>query len=77
MVIRRQPITSGSCTLKDKLAIMITFSNFQFLVLKLIQPAILHSIKFGKYERIHQCNIRRLKIYGGMSMDKLHLLYEG
>ena len=52
-------------------------SHLQFIQVKLVRPAIVHCIKFGKYERSHQCNVRRLKVYGGMDLSKLHQLYDG
>lgn len=42
---------------------------FQFLVLKLDQPAIIDSITFGKYEKTHVCNLKKFKVFGGPSED--------
>uniref|UniRef100_A0A8D9A7M5 Muskelin n=1 Tax=Cacopsylla melanoneura TaxID=428564 RepID=A0A8D9A7M5_9HEMI len=43
-------------------------SNFprQYLVLKLDRPAIVKSITFGKFEKMHVCNLKKFKIFGGM-----------
>lgn len=30
-------------------------------------PSIVKTIKFGKFEKIHVCNLKRFKIYGGMT----------
>lgn len=35
----------------------------QYIVLKLKQPAVLTTISFGKYCKIHVCNVRELKVY--------------
>jgi len=34
----------------------------QFLVLKLSQTAIVHSITFGKFEKTHVCNLKKFKV---------------
>ncbi|XP_012935580.1 muskelin isoform X1 [Aplysia californica] len=49
----------------------------QFLVLKLERPAIVESILFGKYEKIHVCNLRKFKVYGGLSEDHMVELLDG
>lgn len=49
----------------------------QFLTLILQRPAIVHKIKFGKYEKNHICNIKKFKILGGLKEDNLQLLLEG
>ena len=46
-------------------------------MLRLARPAIVHAIKFGKYERAHQCNVRKLQVYAGMDLEKMHLVLEG
>lgn len=49
----------------------------QYLVLKLEAPAIVHSITFGKHERPHPCNLKKVQIYGGMDATHVSLLAEG
>lgn len=49
----------------------------QFLTLILQRPAIVHKIKFGKYEKTHVCNLKKFRIFGGMDADRLELLFEG
>lgn len=49
----------------------------QFLVLKLDKPAIVESIMFGKYEKIHVCNMRKFKVFGGLSEDHMVELLDG
>ena len=44
---------------------------FQYLMLKLERPAIMESIKFGKYEKTHVCNLKKFKVYGGLTEDHL------
>ncbi|KAL8596859.1 hypothetical protein ACOMHN_060667 [Nucella lapillus] len=43
----------------------------QFLTLKLERPCIVEKIKFGKYEKTHVCNLKKFKIYGGLTEDHL------
>lgn len=37
----------------------------QYIVLRLKQPALLTTITFGKYCKIHVCNVKELKVYSG------------
>lgn len=47
----------------------------QFLTLKLARPAIVQTIRFGKYEKTHVCNLKLFRIYGGLSDENMiHLL---
>ncbi|KAL4226060.1 Muskelin 1 [Mactra antiquata] len=48
----------------------------QFLILKLEQPAIVDSITFGKYEKTHVCNLKKFKVYGGLTDDHMIELLE-
>ncbi|KAK6176578.1 hypothetical protein SNE40_014836 [Patella caerulea] len=48
----------------------------QYLILKLEKPAIVESITFGKYEKTHVCNLKKFKIYGGLSEDHMIELLE-
>ncbi|KAJ6597980.1 Muskelin, partial [Pseudolycoriella hygida] len=49
----------------------------QFLTLILQRPAIVHKIKFGKYDKSHVCNIKKFKVFGGLKEDNLQLLLQG
>lgn len=49
----------------------------QFLTVKLQKPAIIKSIKFGKYEKTHVCNLKKFKIFGGLEDCHMVLLFEG
>lgn len=57
----------------DQLSRWSSDSNnpLQFLMLKLDRPAILDNIVFGKYEKTHVCNLKKLKVYGGLSEDHM------
>ena len=48
----------------------------QYLTLKLQRPAIVQTIKFGKYEKTHVCNLKMFKIYGGLSDENMIELIE-
>uniref|UniRef100_A0A8C4QDE0 Muskelin N-terminal domain-containing protein n=1 Tax=Eptatretus burgeri TaxID=7764 RepID=A0A8C4QDE0_EPTBU len=43
----------------------------QFLVLKLSHTAVAQSISFGKYEKTHVCNLKKFKVYGGMTEENM------
>ncbi|KAG9345727.1 hypothetical protein JZ751_008871 [Albula glossodonta] len=48
-------------------------SNYppQYLILKMERPAIVQSITFGKYEKTHVCNLKKFKVFGGMSEENM------
>ena len=50
---------------------------YQYLILKLEEPAIVTQISFGKYEKSHVCNIKKLQVWGGLTEDHLLLLLDG
>lgn len=47
------------------------FSFLQYLILKLERPAIVLSITYGKYEKTHVCNLKKFKVFGGMSEENM------
>lgn len=49
----------------------------QFLTLKFEKPSIVHTINFGKYEKTHVCNLKRFKIYGGLTDENMIELLDG
>ncbi|BFZ08913.1 hypothetical protein BsWGS_11952 [Bradybaena similaris] len=49
----------------------------QFLTLKLEKPAIVKSILFGKYEKTHVCNLKKFKVYGGLTEEHMVELLDG
>lgn len=46
-----------------------TNNQLQFLTLKLDKPAVVHTITFGKFHRVHVCNLKEFKVFGGLSED--------
>lgn len=53
---------------------LIRFSplfSLQYLMLKMERPAIVQSITFGKYEKTHVCNLKKFKVFGGMSEENM------
>lgn len=49
----------------------------QFLILRLESPAIVKSIKFGKFDRSHVCNLRRFDVFGSWNENGFIKLYSG
>uniref|UniRef100_A0A3P8ZJ68 Muskelin 1, intracellular mediator containing kelch motifs n=1 Tax=Esox lucius TaxID=8010 RepID=A0A3P8ZJ68_ESOLU len=43
----------------------------KYLMLKMERPAIVQSITFGKYEKTHVCNLKKFKVFGGMSEENM------
>ena len=52
------------------------YDMFQFLVLKLENPSIVHTITFGKFEKMHVCNLKKFKVYGGLTDENMIELLE-
>jgi hypothetical protein len=48
----------------------------QHITLQLSRPAIVTAIVFGKYTKPHACNVRKIKILGGMDIDSTITLHE-
>jgi hypothetical protein len=49
----------------------------QFILLRLDEPAIVHTITFGKYMKSHATNIKEFKVFGGPSPRAMtQLLYD-
>ncbi|KAK4054316.1 hypothetical protein OIO90_003549 [Microbotryomycetes sp. JL221] len=52
----------------------------QYITIKLDKPSIVHRVGFGKYQKVHPCNLFEFTIAGGMSPDPRYmepLLYAG
>ncbi|ORX89838.1 hypothetical protein K493DRAFT_64679 [Basidiobolus meristosporus CBS 931.73] len=50
----------------------------QFITLKLEKLSVVHSITFGKYHKVHVCNLKEFKVFGGMSPNNMiELLHSG
>ncbi|XP_073998988.1 muskelin 1 isoform X2 [Rhodnius prolixus] len=54
-----------------------TNSPPQFLLLKLSKFCIVQTITFGKYEKTHVCNLKKFKVYGGLTEDNMLELLDG
>ncbi|KAJ3076625.1 Muskelin 1, intracellular mediator containing kelch motif [Podochytrium sp. JEL0797] len=53
-------------------------NQLQYITLKLDAVAVVQSITFGKYHKVHVCNMREFKIYGGLTPDNMtELLHAG
>jgi len=46
------------------------------LLLKLAKPAVVRSITFGKYEKMHVCNMKKFVLYGGLIEENMIPLLE-
>ncbi|KAI8614210.1 Muskelin N-terminus-domain-containing protein [Chytriomyces sp. MP71] len=53
-------------------------NQMQFLTLKLDKVAVVQTITFGKYHKVHVCNLKEFKVYGGLSLNNMtELLHSG
>jgi hypothetical protein len=53
-------------------------NQLQFITLKLDKPCIVQFITFGKYHKVHVCNLKEFKVYGGMDPANMsELLHAG
>ncbi|KAI8924913.1 Muskelin N-terminus-domain-containing protein [Entophlyctis helioformis] len=53
-------------------------NQMQYILLKLDHMAIVQTITFGKYHKVHVCNLKEFKVYGGMTPNNmLELLHSG
>lgn len=43
--------------------------TFKFLTLKLEKVSVLALIAFGKYHKVHVCNLKEFKVYCGLTLD--------
>eukprot|EP00761_Pharyngomonas_kirbyi_P001116 gb/GECH01001117.1/.p1 GENE.gb/GECH01001117.1/~~gb/GECH01001117.1/.p1 ORF type:complete len:811 (+),score=134.38 gb/GECH01001117.1/:1-2433(+) len=49
-----------------------------FIILKFKKPALINSIKFGKFHKVHVCNMKEFKVYGGMNKQNMkEILHSG
>lgn len=49
----------------------------QFIILKLTQPAIVETIKFGRCIKAHVSDLKKFQIFGGIDENNLSLLLSG
>ncbi|KAF6032458.1 MKLN1 [Bugula neritina] len=54
-----------------------TTSHSQFLLLKLDEVSILSTITFSKFVRPHVCNLKRFKVYAGLTKNNMTEVYDG
>ncbi|KAL5034044.1 hypothetical protein RTP6_001923 [Batrachochytrium dendrobatidis] len=53
-------------------------NQMQFITLKLNSMAVVKTITFGKYCKVHVCNLKEFKVYGGITPNHmLELLHSG
>ncbi|KAJ2999772.1 Muskelin 1, intracellular mediator containing kelch motif [Globomyces sp. JEL0801] len=53
-------------------------NQMQFITIKLASVAIAQTITFGKYHKVHVCNLKEFKVFGGMDPDHMtELLHSG
>lgn len=49
-----------------------TNNNMQFLTVKLERDAILQHITFGKFNKVHVCNLKEFKVFAGATADHMY-----
>ncbi|KAL1924690.1 uncharacterized protein VTP21DRAFT_4344 [Calcarisporiella thermophila] len=50
----------------------------QFITIKLDKLSIVQNITFGKYHKVHVCNLKEFRVYGGLTPDNMNeLLHSG
>ncbi|KAF9571608.1 hypothetical protein EC968_000347 [Mortierella alpina] len=53
-------------------------NQMQYIMIKLKSMAIAHTITFGKYHKVHVCNLKEFKVYGGLTASSMtELLHTG
>ncbi|KAJ3217804.1 Muskelin 1, intracellular mediator containing kelch motif [Dinochytrium kinnereticum] len=52
--------------------------QMQYITIKLDQVSVVHTITFGKYYKIHVCNMKEFKVFGGLNPNNMiELLHSG
>ncbi|KAI8849074.1 Muskelin N-terminus-domain-containing protein [Chytridium lagenaria] len=52
--------------------------QMQYITIKLDKVSIVHTITFGKYYKIHVCNLKEFKVFGGLNPNNMiELLHSG
>ncbi|CAB4386012.1 hypothetical protein RhiirA5_492663 [Rhizophagus irregularis] len=46
-------------------------NEMQYIIIKLETMSIVHSITFGKFYKEHICNLKKFKVYGGLTPNKM------
>ncbi|KAI8345631.1 Muskelin N-terminus-domain-containing protein [Mortierella sp. GBAus27b] len=53
-------------------------NQMQYIMIKLKTMAIAHTITFGKYHKVHVCNLKEFKVFGGLTTSNMtELLHTG
>ncbi|KAI9001723.1 Muskelin N-terminus-domain-containing protein [Gaertneriomyces semiglobifer] len=53
-------------------------NQMQYITLKLDKLSIVHTITFGKYHKVHVCNLKEFKVFGGLTPNNMiELLHSG
>ena len=53
-------------------------NQMQFITLRLEKMAIVQTITFGKYHKVHVCNLKEFKVFGGQTPDNMiEILHSG
>ncbi|GJJ76870.1 muskelin [Entomortierella parvispora] len=53
-------------------------NQMQYIMIKLKTMAIAHTITFGKYHKLHVCNLKEFKVFGGLTSSNMtELLHTG
>ncbi|KAG0046379.1 Muskelin 1, intracellular mediator containing kelch motif [Gryganskiella cystojenkinii] len=53
-------------------------NQMQYIMIKLKTMAIAHTITFGKYHKVHVCNLKEFKVFGGLTSSNMtELLHTG
>ncbi|KAJ3111648.1 Muskelin 1, intracellular mediator containing kelch motif, partial [Physocladia obscura] len=53
-------------------------NQMQYLTFKLDNIAVIQTITFGKYHKVHVCNLKEFKVYGGLTLNNMtELLHAG
>ncbi|KAG0009896.1 Muskelin 1, intracellular mediator containing kelch motif, partial [Podila clonocystis] len=45
--------------------------EMQYIMIKLKTMAIAHTITFGKYHKVHVCNLKAFKVFGGLTSSNM------
>ncbi|TPX71748.1 hypothetical protein SpCBS45565_g00878 [Spizellomyces sp. 'palustris'] len=46
-------------------------NQLQYITIKLDKLSIVHTITFGKYHKVHVCNLKEFKVFGGLSPNNM------
>ncbi|KAK3843362.1 MAG: Muskelin N-terminus-domain-containing protein [Linnemannia gamsii] len=53
-------------------------NQMQYIMIKLKTMAVAHTITFGKYHKVHVCNLKEFKVFGGLTTSNMtELLHTG